>query len=170
VSRIVGKFCFTQSSQRLSRAQFKPKTHSRFGDGDIEWLRRPLQNLCVLCVKPFARPVSTAQNRGIMLDSPPNPASGTLVRRGDGLSGQPSETVGGGNLPILISSLDGDRDFRFGLYACLRPSLPTFGREFGMKLPHGPSQRIAHPGGSLFVLGYSGSPDRPEKGVVHEPF
>jgi hypothetical protein len=61
-----------------------------------------------------------------------------------------------------MSSLDGDRDFRFGLVASLRHSLPTFGREFGMKLPHGPSQRIAQPGGSLFVLGLPGSPDMPE--------
>jgi hypothetical protein len=40
--------------------------------------------------------------------------------------------------------------------------LPTFGREFGMKLPHGPSQRIAQPGASQFVLDFSGSPEKSE--------
>lgn len=90
---------------------------------------RKVSILCVLCesprlcAKPPAKAVGISRNRGDKLDSPPNPATCTLVRLGDGLSGQPSETVGGPNLRVLISSLDGDRDFRCFLH--LRHSLPT---------------------------------------------
>ena len=58
-----------------------------------------------------------------MLDSAILPATCTSVRQGDGLTGQPSETVGGPNLRVLISSLDGDRDFRC-LMAPSPPALP----------------------------------------------
>ncbi len=89
------------------------------------------------------------------LDSPPNPASCAPVRRGDGLSGQPSETVGERNLPFLISSLDGDRDFRCRVFRPPSPPAPTQrSRATGMKLPHGLKSRIALSGGSYFRVGF----------------
>jgi hypothetical protein len=99
-----------------------------------------------------------------MLDSPRNPASGGGVRRGDGLSGQPSETVGERNLPFLMSSLDGDRDFRCGVLRPPSPPLPAFAsHEYGMKLPHGLVARIASFGAvRIVVLGLAGPLDRPK--------
>lgn len=41
------------------------------------------------------------------LDSAPIPANAPLVQWSDGSAEQPSETVGDGNMPILMSSLDG---------------------------------------------------------------
>lgn len=84
----------------------------------------------------------------------------------------PSETVGERDLPFLISSLDGDRDFVALAFAkAARHLLPTLSRrEFGMKLPHGLSYGLPDFGWFEFRVGLGRFAGQARKGVMHEPF
>jgi len=110
---------------------------------------RPLRHVSAALQRATSPFLQNGEDERPTLDSPPVPASGTDVRRGDGLSGQPSETVGERNLPFLMSSLDGDRDFR-----CLRSTFATRSDlascATGMKLPHGLVARMASQGPFVF--------------------
>lgn len=85
-----------------------------------------------------------------MLDSPALTANPPLVRQGDGLVEQPSETVGDGNMPILIASLDGDRDFRCRVLPHLRQTLRLFADAGHETSPRTNVAQIGRNGWSVF--------------------
>ena len=74
---------------------------------------------------PRRRPRTTPRAR-IRVTSPPRLCKGAAAGRGSNAVGLPSETVGEGNMPFLMSSLDGEKFFTeraiCPIRVCLFPS------------------------------------------------